>query len=314
MDILDTIELYVPTQSAGERLDRFVAQTVADLSRSLVQQLIGTGHVTVDGRLARSSLILRGGERVQVCIPPPQPTELQPEAIPLQIVLEDEDIVVVDKPADMVVHPAPGHSGGTLANALLARYPDMQTGGSIRPGIVHRLDQGTSGLLVVARHDQAMHALTEQQQARSMLKIYLAVVEGSFKESGGVIDAPIGRHPTDRLRMVVTSSSTGRAARTHYQVLEELGDYTLLELRLETGRTHQIRVHMLHRGRPILGDQLYAGRRSRPTFGLSRQFLHAHRLGFHHPRDGRWVECRSPLPHDLQQALERLRRACPAQR
>ena len=312
MDILDTIELYVPTQSAGERLDRFVAQTVADLSRSLVQQLIGSGHVTVDGRLARSSLILRGGEHVQVCVPPPQPTELQPEAIPLQIVFEDEDIVVVDKPAGMVVHPAPGHSGGTLANALLARYPDMQTGGSIRPGIVHRLDQGTSGLLVVARHDQAMHALTEQQQARSMLKIYLAVVEGSFKEPDGVIDAPIGRHPTDRLRMAVTSGPTGRAARTHYRVLEELGSYTLLELRLETGRTHQIRVHMLHRGRPILGDQLYAGRRSRPTFGLNRQFLHAHRLGFLHPRDGRWTEYHSPLPSDLQQALERLRRACPA--
>jgi 23S rRNA pseudouridine1911/1915/1917 synthase len=312
MDIPDTIELYVPTQSAGERLDRFVAQTVADLSRSLVQQLIGSGHVTVDGRLARSSLILRGGERVEVCVPPPQPTELQPEAIPLQIVFEDEDIVVVDKPAGMVVHPAPGHSGGTLANALLARYPDMQTGGSIRPGIVHRLDQGTSGLLVVARHDQAMHALTEQQQARTMLKIYLAVVEGSFKEPDGVIDAPIGRHPTDRLRMAVTSGPTGRAARTHYRVLEELGGYTLLELRLETGRTHQIRVHMLHRGRPILGDQLYAGRRSRPTFGLNRQFLHAHRLGFHHPRDGRWTECHSPLPNDLQQALERLRRACPA--
>ena len=312
MDILDTIELYVPTQSAGERLDRFVAQTVADLSRSLVQQLIGSGHVTVDGRLARSSLILRGGEHVQVCVPPPQPTELQPEAIPLQIVFEDEDIVVVEKPAGMVVHPAPGHSGGTLANALLARYPDMQTGGSIRPGIVHRLDQGTSGLLVVARHDQAMHALTEQQQARSMLKIYLAVVEGSFKEPDGVIDAPIGRHPTDRLRMAVTSGPTGRAARTHYRVLEELGSYTLLELRLETGRTHQIRVHMLHRGRPILGDQLYAGRRSRPTFGLNRQFLHAHRLGFHHPRDRRWTEYHSPLPSDLQQALERLRRACPA--
>jgi 23S rRNA pseudouridine1911/1915/1917 synthase len=312
MDIPDTIELYVPTQSAGERLDRFVAQTVANLSRSLVQQLIGSGHVTVDGRLARSSLILRGGEHVQVCVPPPQPTELQPEAIPLQIVFEDEDIVVVEKPAGMVVHPAPGHSGGTLANALLARYPDMQTGGSIRPGIVHRLDQGTSGLLVVARHDQAMHALTEQQQARTMLKIYLAVVEGSFKEPDGVIDAPIGRHPTDRLRMAVTSGLTGRAARTHYRVLEELGSYTLLELRLETGRTHQIRVHMLHRGRPILGDQLYAGRRSRPTFGLNRQFLHAHRLGFHHPRDRRWTEYHSPLPSDLQQALERLRRACPA--
>jgi 23S rRNA pseudouridine1911/1915/1917 synthase len=303
----DTIELFAPPESAGERLDRFVSRSVADLSRSFAQQLIAEGRVTVDGRMARSSLSLRGGERVLVVVPLPQPTALVPEAIPLQIVYEDADVVVVDKPAGMVVHPAPGHVGGTLANALLARYPDMQVNGGVRPGIVHRIDQDTSGLLVVARHDRAMQALTEQQRSRTMLKVYLALVEGRFKEPDGVIDAPVGRHPADRLRMTVTAG--GREARTHYRVVEELGDYTLLEVRLDTGRTHQIRVHMLHRSRPILGDPVYGVRRPRATFGLSRQFLHAQRLGFRHPFDDTWREFTSPLPTDLQTALDKLRAA-----
>lgn len=301
----DIITLYASSDDVGERLDRFVSRTVADLSRSFVQQLVGDGRVTVNGKLARSSQTLRGGERVVVTVPPPQPTALEPEAIPLSIVYEDADVVVVDKAAGMVVHPAPGHAGGTLANALLARYPEMQINGGVRPGIVHRIDQDTSGLLVVARHDRAMQALTEQQRARQMLKVYLAVVEGRFREAEGTIDAPIGRHPADRLRMTVTPS--GREARTHYKVAEELGAYTLLEVRLETGRTHQIRVHMLHRSKPILGDPTYGGRKARPSFGLTRQFLHAHRLGFHHPADGRWIELSSPLPADLQEALRRLR-------
>ncbi len=304
---IDTIVLYAAPEDEGLRLDRFVARAVAGLSRSYVQQLVGDGRVTVNGKIARSSLALRHGDRVEVSVPPPQPTTLTPEAIPLQVVYEDADLVVVDKPAGMVVHPAPGHEGGTLANALLARYPEMEINGGVRPGIVHRLDQGTSGLLVVARNDQAMQALTEQQRARKMLKLYLAVVEGGFKEPTGTIDAPVGRHPTDRLRMTVTPR--GREARTHYRVLEELGNYTLLELRLETGRTHQIRVHMLHRSRPILGDPTYGGRKSRPSFGLTRQFLHAHRLGFAHPADGSWREFSSPLPADLEEALGRLRAA-----
>lgn len=305
MIVEDVVTLYSSPDDAGDRLDRFVARSVADLSRSYVQQLIAEGRVTVDGRLARASQILRGGERVLVTVPPPRPTVLEPQPIPLQIVHEDADVVVVDKPAGMVVHPAPGHIEGTLANALIARYPEMRVNGGIRPGIVHRLDQDTSGLLVVARNDRAMQFLTEQQRARTMLKLYLAVVEGHFKTPEGTIDAPIGRHPVDRMRMTVTSG--GRPARTHYRVLEELGDYSLLELRLETGRTHQIRVHMLHRNKPILGDQLYGGRKPRPTFGLTRQFLHAHRLGFHHPADGRWCEFASPLPDDLAAVLEKLR-------
>jgi 23S rRNA pseudouridine1911/1915/1917 synthase len=311
-DDADTIVLYAAPDDAGERLDRFVARTVAELSRSFVQQLVDDGRITVNGRVARPSFTLRGGEQVVVTVPPPQPTTLQPEAIPLCVVYEDADVVVVDKPAGMVVHPAPGHAGGTLANALLARYPEMQINGGVRPGIVHRLDQDTSGLLVVARHDRAMQALTEQQRARTMLKIYLAAVEGRFKEPEGVIDAPIGRHPADRLRMAVTPS--GREARTHYKVVEELGAYTLLELRLETGRTHQIRVHLLHRSRPILGDQTYGARKGRQSFGLTRQFLHAHRLGFRHPSSGEWCEFSSPLPADLQEALRRLRAQAGPQR
>jgi 23S rRNA pseudouridine1911/1915/1917 synthase len=301
----DPILLYATEADTGQRLDRFVAGLVGDLSRSFVQQLLDDGHITVNGKLARPSYTLRGGEQIAVTVPPPEPTSLQPEAIPLAVVYEDADVVVVDKPAGMVVHPAPGHSGGTLANALLARYPEMQINGGVRPGIVHRIDQDTSGLLVVARHDRAMQALTEQQRARRMLKVYLCVVEGRFREPEGTIDAPLGRHPADRLRMAVTPS--GRDARTHYRVLEELGDYTLLEVRLETGRTHQIRVHMLHRSRPVLGDQTYGGRKSRPSFGLERQFLHAHRLGFFHPADESWREFVSPLPPDLEEALRRLR-------
>lgn len=299
--------LTVTSADAGERLDRYVARSLPDLSRSFAQQLIAAGQIVVNGTAARASAELHSGDQVAVTIPPPQPIELQPEDIPLQVVYEDDDVVVIDKPAGMVVHPAPGHWGGTLVNALLARYPTMQVGNDLRPGIVHRLDAGTSGLLVVARNDRAMHYLSDQQRARQMRKIYLAVVEGHFKESSGTIDAPIGRHPTDRLRMAVVAS--GRAARTHYRVIEELGSYSLLELQLETGRTHQIRVHMAHRGRPILGDPLYSGRRGRPTFGLEHQFLHAWRLGFHRPDDGQWVEFEAPLPADLQNVLDRLRRA-----
>jgi 23S rRNA pseudouridine1911/1915/1917 synthase len=206
-----------------------------------------------------------------------------------------------------VVHPAPGHPRGTLVNALLARYPEIAIGGDLRPGIVHRLDRETSGLLVVARNLRALHNLQAQQQARTMSKVYLAVADGRFRETEGLIDAPIGRQGSDRTRMAVTAD--GRSARTHWRVLEELGDYTLLEVRLETGRTHQIRVHFAYKSRPLLGDPLYGPKRPRASFGLGRQFLHAHRLGFHLPGGGAWIECTSPLPPELAAALERLRAA-----
>ena len=296
--------LTVEAEATGERLDRYVARALPTLSRSYAQQLIAAAQITVNGRAARASLGLCAGDQVAVAVPPPQPVDLTPEPIPLSIIYEDANVVVVDKPAGMVVHPAPGHPGGTLVNALLARYPDMQLSGDLRPGIVHRLDAGTSGLLVVARNDAAMRDLADQQRERQMRKIYLAVAEGRFKDAEGVIDAPVGRHPSDRLRMAVTPQ--GRSARTHYRVAEELGAYTMLELRLETGRTHQIRVHLLHIQRPVLGDPLYGARKGRPSLGLGRQFLHAQRLGFRLP-GGEWREFSSPLPADLQAALGKLR-------
>jgi 23S rRNA pseudouridine1911/1915/1917 synthase len=301
------VQLLVEPEQAGERLDRYVARSVPSLSRSYAQQLIDTEHIRLNGQPARASQQLRAGDAVLVAIPPPRTTALLPEALPFGVVYEDDDIVVVDKPAGMVVHPSAGHESGTLVNALLARYPDMRVGGTLRPGIVHRLDQGTSGLLVVARTDEAMQALTAQQKARQMHKAYLAVVEGRMKEPEGLIDAPIGRHPNDRKRQAIVA--TGREARTRYRVLEELGSYTLVEALLETGRTHQIRVHFAAQQRPVLGDALYGPRKPRSTFGLQRQFLHAYRLGLTLPGDGTWREFTAALPEDLAQALAKLRRA-----
>ena len=301
----DVIELVVEPDAKGLRLDRYVADQVADLSRSYARQLIEDGHIRLNGGDARPSASVQPGDLVTVLRPIAQPTDLVAQDIPLNVVYEDADVVVVDKPAGMVVHPAPGHLDGTLVNALLARFPDITVGGDLRPGIVHRLDRDTSGLLVVTRNDRGRHAIQAQQLARTMTKAYLAVVDGRFKEPEGLIDAPLGRHPTDRLRQAVLAS--GREARTHYTVVEDLGDYTLIEARLETGRTHQIRVHFSHKSRPLLGDPLYGPRKPRATFGLTRQFLHAYRLGFALPSTGAWVEFRSPLPPDLQAALEKLR-------
>ncbi len=301
----EVVALHVASNYAGTRLDRFVALSVADMSRSYARQLISEGYIRVNQREVKPSQLVEAGDQVTVWRPLPQTTDIQPEHIPLQIVYEDADIVVVNKASGMVVHPAPGHASGTLVNALLYRYPDLRLGNDVRPGIVHRLDQGTSGLIVAARNDQAMHALTEQQKSRAMHKVYLAVVEGRFKEPEGVINAPIGRHPTDRKRQAVTAS--GREARTHYRVMEDLGAYTLIEARLETGRTHQIRVHCAYIQHPVLGDPLYAPRKPRASFGLERQFLHAYKLGFVLPSDAMWREFTAPLPDDLADVLEKLR-------
>jgi 23S rRNA pseudouridine1911/1915/1917 synthase len=301
----EIIRLVVGAEHDGARLDKYVADAVAELSRTYARQLIEDAHILLNGRDARPSALVHGDDLVTVRRPVSQPTDLVAEDIPLNVVYEDADVVVVDKPAGMVVHPAPGHLSGTLVNALLARYPDITVSGDLRPGIVHRLDRDTSGLLVVARNDAARHRIQAQQQARTMLKVYLAVVEGRFKEPEGVIDAPIARHPTDRTRMAIVPD--GRTARTHWRLREDLGDYSLIEARLETGRTHQIRVHFAYKSRPVLGDPLYGPRKPRATFGLSRQFLHAHRLGFVLPRSGEWAEFESPLPDALHVVLEKLR-------
>lgn len=297
--------LEVTPDVAGERLDRYIARTVETLSRSYIQNLILDDHIQVNQQTAKPAQVLRTGDTITIWLPPTQYTDLIPEDIPLRIMYEDEHIVVVDKVAGMVVHPSPGHSTGTLVHALLARYPDIRVAGTLRPGIVHRLDGDTSGLLVVARTDHAMQALTTQQKDRAMHKAYLALVEGHFKEPAGVIDAPIGRHRHDRKRQAIRAD--GREARTHYRVLEELGSYTLVEAVLETGRTHQIRVHFSANHHPILGDPLYGPRKPRATFGLKRQFLHAYKLGFTLPSDGTWREFTSPLHIDLEAALRKLR-------
>lgn len=295
--------LVVAEDDAGARLDRYLAQMLPDLSRSYVQHLISDGHIRVNEKAVKPSYAVQPADQISMTLPLPQPTDIVPEDIPLRIVYEDDDVVVVDKPARMVVHPAPGHSSGTLVNALLHHYPTMRIGDDLRPGIVHRIDRDTSGLLVIARNDRAKTHLQTQQQAREMLKIYLALIDGHFKEPQGVIDAPIDRHPTDRLRMAVVVN--GRLSRTHYRTLEVLGPYSLVEAKLETGRTHQIRVHFSHKHHPVIGDPLYGPRRQANPMGLTRQFLHAQRLGFTR-LNGAWIEFQSPLPPDLQAVLDTL--------
>jgi 23S rRNA pseudouridine1911/1915/1917 synthase len=294
----EIIELVV--DGGGSRLDKYIAEH-CDLSRSHIQKLIAEGRVLVDGRAAKSSRKVIPGESIVVVVPPPVSISIDPEDIPLDIVYEDDYVMVIDKPAGLTVHPAPGHRSGTLVNAILAHCPDlMAIKGSIRPGIVHRLDKDTSGLMMVAKNDTAQVSLSRQIKARAIKKGYLALVSGHLSPAQGTIEAPIGRHPRDRKRMAVIS--TGREARTFYKVKEYLGNYTLLEVRTETGRTHQIRVHLSSISHPVVGDTVY-GKRSNL---LGRQFLHAHRLGFRLPPGGDFVEFESPMPLDLEEALRQI--------
>jgi 23S rRNA pseudouridine1911/1915/1917 synthase len=282
------------------RLDKYVSEQCG-ISRSRAQKLIGEGHVTVDGHLAKAGQRLSPGSKVLALIPPPAPISLDPEEIPLRIIYQDNDLLVVDKPAGITVHPAPGHPSHTLVNAILAYCPDLAgIGGSLRPGIVHRLDKDTSGLMVVAKNDAAQASLSNQLKNRTVIKKYLALVCGHLSPKQGAIEAPIGRHPRNRKRMAVVSS--GREARTQYQAIRYLGDYTLVQVQPETGRTHQIRVHFSAIGHPLFGDPVY-GKKS-PLLG--RQFLHAHYLGFKLPRNGEFVEFGSELPAELEMVLEHI--------
>jgi 23S rRNA pseudouridine1911/1915/1917 synthase len=287
---------------AGQRLDRALAARFPDLSRAYLQALIEGGNVLVDGKARRASYRLRPGELVELMVPPPAPTALQAEPIPLAIVYEDDDLLVIDKPAGMVVHPAPGHAGGTVANAVLAHAPDVHVNGSIRPGIVHRLDKDTSGLLVIAKRERAHEALAAQFKRRETEKVYLALLDGVVGPDSGTIDAPIARDPRNRQRMAVLRE--GRPAVSHFAVRERFATHTLAEVRIETGRTHQIRVHCAFIGHPVTGDPVYG--RPAPALGLRRQFLHAARLGFRLP-SGPWREFTSPLPADLAAVLAQLR-------
>jgi 23S rRNA pseudouridine1911/1915/1917 synthase len=287
----------------GKRLDRYVADQLPDLSRGTVQALIESGRVLVDGQQRKPKFRMTPGEVVSVEIPPPEVDEILPDPIPLTIVYEDADVIVVDKPAGMVVHPAPGHPRGTLANALLAHVPGISVGGSQRPGIVHRLDKDTSGLIVAAKTDRGRTTLVSQWEDRSVEKTYLALVAGSVTDEEATIDAPIGRDPKNRQRMTVLRS--GRPAITRLRVVERFPNATLLELSIETGRTHQIRVHLAFIGHPIIGDQLY-GRPRATDLPLDRQFLHASALSFQLPSGAR-LRFEAPLPRDLEAVLEQLR-------
>ena len=290
--------IFVALES-GTRLDSYIAEKVPGLSRTKGQELIREGMVKVNERIARASTKLNAGDHVKIHLPVPQDM-LLPQDIPVDIIYQDADVIVVNKPAGMTVHPVPGQTGNTLVNALLARIPEFPERDPMRPGIVHRLDKDASGLMVVARNHRAQLDLIGQFKARSVSKSYLVLVRGLLRPSNGVIEAPIGRDTRNRKKMAVVSHGEGRDARTHYHVIRYLGDYTLLEVKPETGRTHQIRVHLSAIGHPVAGDRVYGIK----SDSLARMFLHASRLGFKLPSSSEAVEFTSPLPPELERVLE----------
>lgn len=296
----------VPEEFAGERLDKWLAAPERDLqmTRSAVQLRMEQQAVLVNGTPVPKNYRQRGGDVIEITLPEPEPLTLEPENIPLDIVYEDADLLVVNKPKGMVVHPAPGHATGTLVHALLYHCGDQLSGinGVIRPGIVHRIDRNTSGLLMVAKTDAAHQSLSAQIQAHSFTREYQAVAVGRFREPSGTIDAPIGRHPVDRKKMCVTQKNSKRAV-THYETILAYQKATHLRLRLETGRTHQIRVHLAYLGHPVLGDDVYG----KPYPGLEGQCLHAAKIGFVHPTTGQYLEFESPLPDYFRRVLRQLR-------
>ena len=298
------IEREVAAERAGLRLDRFLALELPEFSRSRLQALITGGCVKLNGAVPRTRELVKTGDVVQLEVPALEKIEAAPEAIPFPILFEDEDLIVLDKPAGMVVHPGAGNTAGTLVNALLHHCPTLSgIGGKERPGIVHRLDKETSGCLVVAKNDATHRELSKQFAARTLKKIYLALVAGQLKKPAGTIDAPIGRHPVHRQRMSISRTSRGRSAMTEYRVARAGVEMSLVECALHSGRTHQIRVHLHHLGNPVLGDKLYAAKTAK---GFPRQMLHAWRLGFTHPRTGKWMEFEAPLPEDFRAVLDAL--------
>jgi 23S rRNA pseudouridine1911/1915/1917 synthase len=285
----------------GTRLDKFLGERCPELSRTHAQKLIADGLVTVNGRVSRASLKLNAGDKIDFTITPEEPSYLIPEVMPLKIIYEDSDLMVIDKPAGLAVHPAPGHPAHTLANAVMGHLPELaEDGESLRPGIVHRLDKDTSGLILVAKNRVAQANLSDQFKSRTVSKYYQVLVKGRLTPETGIIEANIGRDPRNRQRMAVVTG--GRAARTEYRVIKYIGDYSLLEIKPETGRTHQIRVHLAAIGFPVVGDATYGV----TSPHLSRQFLHACKIRFQLPSTCEWVEFQSLLPADLEQALKSL--------
>ncbi len=293
----------------GQRLDVFLAESIDGLSRSGAQNLLEGGHVTVNGKAARKNYRTVVGDRIRLELPEPEPLDIQATPMELKIVYEDADVIVIDKPKGLVVHPAAGHQDDTLVNGLMYARGDALSGinGVLRPGIVHRIDKDTSGLLIVAKHDTAHIFLASQLKDHTLARVYEAVVCGTFREDSGTVDVPIGRHPSDRKRMTVTDR--GKDAVTHWEVIARYRGYTHIRCRLETGRTHQIRVHMAHLGHPILGDTVYGHKK--PELGQENQCLHARRLSFMHPTTGKTVEVESELPEYFLDVLEKLRRMTP---
>ena len=296
--------LQVNPENAGERLDAFLAEQLEDVTRSAAAKLCAGGSVTREGKPLAKNYRLTGGETIAVALPDPEPMDAVAQDIPLDVVYEDADVIVVNKPKGLVVHPAPGHPDGTLVNALLHHCAGSLSGigGALRPGIVHRIDRDTSGLIIAAKNDYAHQCLSAQLQDHSLARTYECVVVGNLKADSGTVDAPIGRHPVDRKKMAVVAN--GRPAITHWEVIARYGGYTHVRCRLETGRTHQIRVHMAHIGHPILGDTVYGAKRAVP--GLQGQCLHAVGLRFVHPRTGEVVECSCPLPEEFREVLRKL--------
>ena len=303
---MEPIRLRASEESKNQRLDAFLASSLDGLTRSQATRLIESGEVAVNGRAVSKSYKLAGGEDVAVTLPEPEPVEAVPQDIPLDVVYEDADVIVVNKPSGMVVHPAPGHPDGTLINALLYHCAGTLSGigGALRPGIVHRIDRDTSGLIIAAKNDAAHQYLSAQLADHTLARTYECIVVGALREDRGTVDAPIARHPTDRKRMAVVAG--GREAVTHWEVIARYPGYTHVRCRLETGRTHQIRVHMAYIGHPILGDTVYGAKKEVP--GLTGQCLHAVGLRFLHPRTHEVVELSCPLPEEFTRMLQKIRK------
>ena len=303
---MEPILLRASEESKNQRLDAFLASSLDGLTRSQATRLIESGEVAVNGRAVSKSYKLAGGEDIAVTLPEPEPVEAVPQDIPLDVVYEDADVIVVNKPSGMVVHPAPGHPDGTLVNALLHHCAGTLSGigGALRPGIVHRIDRDTSGLIIAAKNDAAHQYLSAQLADHTLARTYECIVAGALREDRGTVDAPIARHPTDRKRMAVVAG--GREAVTHWEVIARYPGYTHVRCRLETGRTHQIRVHMAYIGHPILGDTVYGAKKEVP--GLTGQCLHAVGLRFLHPRTHEVVELSCPLPDEFTRMLQKIRK------
>ncbi len=300
---MDIIKIKVE-EDKNDRLDYFVALNIDELSRSYVKKLINDELVLVNGKKTKSSYIVKNGDSIEVNIPKPKKIEAEPEDIPIDIIYEDDDLLVVNKPQDMVVHPAAGNINGTLVNSLLFNVSNLSSiNGCIRPGIVHRLDKDTSGLLVVAKNDISHRKLSDSLKNRDIKRVYRALVHGRVKVDSGTIDAPIGRHPVHRKRMAVTKKNS-KTAVTHYTVIDRYDDFTLLELRLESGRTHQIRVHLSYINHPVVGDPVYSSRKNK--FALEKQMLHAYNIGLNHPTSNEYIEFTQDLPEYFKEILMKL--------